>query len=61
MEEITLYGLTTIPEVTPGSDLATLILAAAQREGVAFEDGDILVVTSKVVSKAEGRIVRPKG
>lgn len=43
-----------IPEVRPGDDLAELIAAA----GPALRDGDVLLVTSKIVSKAEGRIVR---
>lgn len=42
-----------IPEVQPGDDLATLILAAGAR----LEDGDIVVVAQKAVSKAEGRLV----
>ncbi|MFI5766609.1 coenzyme F420-0:L-glutamate ligase [Streptomyces sp. NPDC051563] len=44
-----------IPEVRPGDDLAALIAAAA---GPELRDGDVLLVTSKIVSKAEGRIVR---
>ncbi|MEU0676129.1 coenzyme F420-0:L-glutamate ligase [Streptomyces sp. NPDC006172] len=43
-----------LPEVRPGDDLATLIAAAEP----ALADGDVLLVTSKIVSKAEGRIVR---
>ncbi|MEU9370965.1 coenzyme F420-0:L-glutamate ligase [Streptomyces avermitilis] len=43
-----------LPEVAPGDDLAKLI--AAVEPGLA--DGDVLLVTSKIVSKAEGRIVR---
>ncbi|WP_327253035.1 coenzyme F420-0:L-glutamate ligase [Streptomyces sp. NBC_01244] len=43
-----------IPEVRSGDDLAALIAAA----GPELRDGDVLLVTSKVVSKAEGRIVR---
>lgn len=43
-----------IPEVRPGDDLARLIAAA----GPELRDGDVLLVTSKIVSKAEGRIVR---
>lgn len=43
-----------IPEVRPGDDLAALIAAA----GPGLRDGDVLLVTSKIVSKAEGRIVR---
>jgi coenzyme F420-0:L-glutamate ligase / coenzyme F420-1:gamma-L-glutamate ligase len=49
---ITVTGLTGLPEVTPGTDLAELIEAA----GAGLRDGDILVVTSKIVSKAEGRL-----
>lgn len=49
--------VTGMPEVRAGDDLAALILEAA---GVSAEtvlkDGDILVVTSKIVSKAEGRV-----
>ncbi|MFJ1758456.1 coenzyme F420-0:L-glutamate ligase [Kitasatospora sp. NPDC088134] len=41
-----------LPEVGAGDDLAQLIAKAGE-----FEDGDVLVVTSKVVSKAEGRLV----
>lgn len=46
-----------IPEVRPGDDLAALIAAAASA-GPGLRDGDVLLVTSKIVSKAEGRIVR---
>ncbi len=48
------WALEGIPEVAPGTDLAALIAAAADG---ALRDGDILVVTSKIVSKAEGRII----
>jgi dehydro coenzyme F420 reductase / coenzyme F420-0:L-glutamate ligase / coenzyme F420-1:gamma-L-glutamate ligase len=44
--------VTGLPEVAAGADLAALIAAAAPD----LQDGDILVVTSKVVSKAEGRV-----
>ncbi|GAA3385576.1 coenzyme F420-0:L-glutamate ligase [Cryptosporangium minutisporangium] len=42
-----------LPEVTPGADLAALIAAAAPW----LVDGDVLVVTSKIISKAEGMLV----
>src|SRR5579863_5469194 len=42
------------PEITEGADLARLIAEAA----AGLADGDILVITSKIVSKAEGRVVR---
>ncbi|UIX35592.1 coenzyme F420-0:L-glutamate ligase [Streptomyces sp. GQFP] len=44
-----------LPEVQPGDDLAKLIAAAA---GPGLLDGDVLLVTSKIVSKAEGRVVQ---
>jgi coenzyme F420-0:L-glutamate ligase/coenzyme F420-1:gamma-L-glutamate ligase len=50
-------GLPGIPEVREGDDLAELIAAAASA-GPGLRDGDILVVTSKIVSKAEGRLLR---
>lgn len=54
---ITLTALDGIPEVRPGDDLGALIAAALAAAGIGLEDGDILVVTQKVVSKAEGRVV----
>ncbi|MEU5637163.1 coenzyme F420-0:L-glutamate ligase [Streptomyces rishiriensis] len=48
------WAVTGLPEVRDGDDLAKLIAAA--EPGLA--DGDVLLVTSKIVSKAEGRIVR---
>ncbi|MCH7812103.1 MAG: coenzyme F420-0:L-glutamate ligase [Chloroflexi bacterium] len=55
--EVRIIGLEGIPEVRPGDDLTALMLQAAADQGLSLQDGDILVVTQKVVSKAEGRIV----
>jgi len=55
--EVRIIAIEGLPEVRPGDDLPALIVDAAQRQGLAFETGDVLVVTQKVVSKAEGRIV----
>jgi len=55
--EIRLVGLQGIPEVRPGDHLAPLIAAAAEHIRLALADGDILVVTQKIVSKSEGRLV----
>ncbi|MGH3389923.1 MAG: coenzyme F420-0:L-glutamate ligase [Actinomadura sp.] len=49
-----IFGVPGLPEVGEGADLAALI-AAALPSGL--RDGDILVVTSKVISKAEGRVL----
>jgi coenzyme F420-0:L-glutamate ligase / coenzyme F420-1:gamma-L-glutamate ligase len=54
---ISLVALEGIPEVAPGDDLASLIAAALGAAGIGLVDDDVLVVTQKVVSKAEGRVV----
>ena len=50
-------GIAGMPEVDEGCDLAEMILKASVAQGTPFEHGDIVVVTQKVVSKAEGRTV----
>lgn len=53
--ELRIFGLTGIGEIRPGDDLAGLIAdAAAGQAGLV--DGDVLVVTQKIVSKAEGKL-----
>ena len=47
-----------LPEVRPGDDLAALLAAAAGRLDGGLQPGDVLAVAHKVVSKAEGRVVR---
>ena len=47
-----------IGEIRPGDELAELIAAAARDQETPLADGDCLVVTQKVVSKAENRLVR---
>ena len=51
------FGVGGLPEIEPGADLAGSILRAATEGGQALKDGDVVVVTSKIVSKAEGRTV----
>jgi coenzyme F420-0:L-glutamate ligase / coenzyme F420-1:gamma-L-glutamate ligase len=51
-------GIQGMPEIRPGDDLAALIAGAAAGQGTPLAAGDLLVVSQKVVSKAEGRIVR---
>jgi coenzyme F420-0:L-glutamate ligase/coenzyme F420-1:gamma-L-glutamate ligase len=54
---ISLIPVDGIPEVRPGDDLASLIAEALAAGGIGLTDDDVLVVTQKVVSKAEGRVV----
>lgn len=56
MGEVRVLPITGIPEVRAGHDIAGLIIEAALA-GPGIRDGDVLVVTQKVVSKAEGRVV----
>jgi coenzyme F420-0:L-glutamate ligase / coenzyme F420-1:gamma-L-glutamate ligase len=55
--EVRIIGLQGLPDITPKTDLAQVIVEAAQAQGFAFSSGDILVVTQKIVSKAEGQLV----
>ncbi len=57
MAEVRIIPVQGLPEVKPGMDLTSLILAAAQAQGTPLEQDDVLVVTQKVVSKAEGQLV----
>ena len=53
---LTFRPLPGIPRVTPGDDLAALLIAAIGRAGLAPKRQDIVVVAQKIVSKSEGRI-----
>lgn len=53
MNGLSILPVEGMPEISPGDDIGAAIVAA----GAVFEEGDVLVVTQKVVSKAEGRLV----
>lgn len=55
--QLTITGLRGVPMVREDDDLAALALAAYSQTGLAPEQGDVLVVAQKIVSKAEGRVV----
>lgn len=55
---LTVTTLPGIPLVEQGDDLVQLILDGLAAGGLTLQDGDVLVVTSKIVSKSEGRLVR---
>ena len=54
---VSILGIEGIPEVQPGDDMGKLIAEACSAQGVTLQDGDVLVVTQKAVSKSEGRFV----
>jgi len=56
-DEIRIIPIRGVGEVRPGDDVAQLLTDAFEAQGQRFETGDVLVVTQKIVSKAEGRIV----
>ena len=58
---LSVYPLPGIPEVAAGDDLPVLLLAALGRAGLTPQPGDVLVVTHKIVSKAEGAVVALTG
>lgn len=54
---LTLYPLTGLPLVKAGDDLSAILMKTLDSNGMPLENGDILVVAQKIVSKAEGRFV----
>src|SRR3954452_8953613 len=52
-----IFGVPGLPEIVAGTDLAPMIFAAAAAGGEPLLSGDVVVVTSKIVSKAEGRTI----
>jgi coenzyme F420-0:L-glutamate ligase / coenzyme F420-1:gamma-L-glutamate ligase len=54
----TAVALPDIPLIQPGDDLAAIILKAVSAAGMTLQLDDVLVISSKIVSKAEGRFVR---
>jgi coenzyme F420-0:L-glutamate ligase/coenzyme F420-1:gamma-L-glutamate ligase len=54
---ISIIGVEGIPTVKSGDKIGRLIVEASNKQGVGILDEDILVVTQKIVSKAEGRVI----
>ena len=57
MSGLQIFGVPGLPEITAGADLGGLIADAAAAAGFPLQSGDVVVVTSKIVSKAEGNVV----
>jgi coenzyme F420-0:L-glutamate ligase/coenzyme F420-1:gamma-L-glutamate ligase len=56
--KVELFAIEGMPDILPGDDLAELISLGIRRLGQRLDTGDVVVVTQKVVSKSEGRLVR---
>jgi coenzyme F420-0:L-glutamate ligase/coenzyme F420-1:gamma-L-glutamate ligase len=56
--DLHLFAVPGLPEITAEADLGALIAGAVSRSGRRVEDGDVFVVAQKIVSKAEGAVVR---
>ncbi|MEM2927387.1 MAG: coenzyme F420-0:L-glutamate ligase [Nitrososphaerota archaeon] len=59
-KEIKLIGLTNMPLIKKGDDIAKIIMNSIEKEKVIIEEGDIIVISQKIISKAEGRIINLK-
>jgi coenzyme F420-0:L-glutamate ligase/coenzyme F420-1:gamma-L-glutamate ligase len=57
-QSIQLLPLPGLPEIGEGDDLGSLIMQAARKERAGWRHGDVLVIAQKIVSKAEGCVVR---
>ena len=55
--EVQIFGLDGIPEIRAGDDLVEVIASALGASDLELRDDDVLVITQKIVSKAEGRLV----
>lgn len=56
--QISLFALKGFPLVEPGDDLVDLIASSLERNDLSLQQGDVLVLAQKIVSKAENRYVR---
>ena len=57
IDQIVLTALSDIPSVDPGDDITTIVVTALERTSIVLEPGDVIVITHKIVSKAEDRYV----
>jgi coenzyme F420-0:L-glutamate ligase/coenzyme F420-1:gamma-L-glutamate ligase len=57
LSKIEIFGVTDLPIIKEGDDLAALICQAAMKQGTPIQNGDVIVITHVVVSRSEGNIV----
>jgi coenzyme F420-0:L-glutamate ligase / coenzyme F420-1:gamma-L-glutamate ligase len=58
MKKVEVFGLQTIPKIKQGDNLAEIVHACAEQEIGGLQKNDIIILTSKIVSKAQGRMRR---
>jgi len=56
--KIEIIGLKIEEEIKPGTDLVEILLKAAEKRRIEISNGDVIAITSKIVSKAEGRLYK---
>ena len=56
--EVRILGLSGLREIVPGDNLGELIVQAVGASGIHVDEGDVFVIAQKIVSKADGRIVK---
>ena len=56
-KQLSYYALEGIPQIKAGDPLAQIIHAAVKENGLSLQDGDVLILAQKIVSKAEDRLV----
>lgn len=60
MKSFAIHALEGFPLIEPEDDIAAIIVETAEKNGLKFEDGDIIVAAQKIFSKAEKRVVKLK-
>jgi coenzyme F420-0:L-glutamate ligase/coenzyme F420-1:gamma-L-glutamate ligase len=54
---IEIIPIRNIPEISRGDDLGKVIIESSRRQSIRIRDNDIIVITHKIISKAEGRVI----
>lgn len=57
MRTLTIFGLEKFGSIRPGDNVAQLIFEKTKEEGISLSDGDLVVISQKIVSKANGLLV----
>lgn len=58
VQHLSLSAVPGLPHIQPGDNIADLLLAALAAAEMALQDGDVLAIAQKIISKAEGRLVK---